>query len=115
MRLDLNTFVVTGPSTKSTSDVLITGGTVIGGGAAASVASQCLTDTFSVSSPGASNPPVICGTNSGEHSEQIFKSVRARLHVRFRIRISVRIRKRFGAHTISLTIRIVPYLKLDTI
>ena len=35
--------------------------------------SQCLTDTFTVSSPGTTNPPVICGVNSGEHSEQIFQ------------------------------------------
>ena len=34
--------------------------------------SQCLTDTFTVSSPGTTNPPVICGVNSGEHSEQNF-------------------------------------------
>ena len=37
--------------------------------------SQCLTDTFTVSSPGTTNPPVICGVNSGEHSEQMFQII----------------------------------------
>ena len=32
-----------------------------------SVASQCLTDTFSVTNPGGPAPPVICGTNTGKH------------------------------------------------
>jgi len=31
-------------------------------------ASQCQTDTFSVSNSNGPAPPVICGTNSGEHS-----------------------------------------------
>ena len=31
-------------------------------------ATQCATDTFSVSSPGGTSPPSICGTNTGEHS-----------------------------------------------
>ena len=30
---------------------------------------QCQTDTFSVTAPGNHAPPVICGTNTGEHSE----------------------------------------------
>ncbi len=69
MRLDFNTFVISGPSTKSTSDVLILSGVIQKtNGQKATVASQCLTDTFSVTSPGVTNPPVICGTNSGEHS-----------------------------------------------
>ena len=29
---------------------------------------QCQTDQFSVTNPGNNAPPVICGTNSGEHS-----------------------------------------------
>ena len=29
---------------------------------------QCLTDTFSVTSPGSPTPPVICGDNNGQHS-----------------------------------------------
>ena len=30
---------------------------------------QCNTDTFSVTAPGNDAPPVICGTNTGEHSK----------------------------------------------
>ena len=29
---------------------------------------QCLTDTFTVTSPGSATPPVICGLNDGQHS-----------------------------------------------
>ena len=32
---------------------------------------QCQTDQFSVTSPGNNGPPVICGTNSGEHSKKL--------------------------------------------
>ncbi len=34
---------------------------------------QCNTDTFSVTGPAASVPPVICGTNSGSHSNYLNK------------------------------------------
>ena len=30
---------------------------------------QCQDDQFSVTAPGNNAPPVICGTNSGEHSK----------------------------------------------
>ena len=30
--------------------------------------SQCLTDTFSVTSSAGNSPPVICGSNAGKHS-----------------------------------------------
>ena len=33
----------------------------------ASLASQCLTDSFSVTNPGGGSNPVLCGTNTGEH------------------------------------------------
>ena len=35
---------------------------------AGATAGQCLMDTFMVTSPGNPTPPVICGVNSGEHS-----------------------------------------------
>ncbi len=31
-------------------------------------ATQCLTDTFTVTAPGNNAPPSICGSNSGDHS-----------------------------------------------
>ena len=37
-------------------------------GKEAANAGQCLQDTFSVTSPGNPSPPVICGVNTGEHS-----------------------------------------------
>ena len=33
---------------------------------------QCQTDMFSVTAPGNNAPPVICGTNSGEHSKYLY-------------------------------------------
>ena len=39
-------------------------------GEAATEASQCATDIFSVTNPGGSaTPPAICGINTGEHSK----------------------------------------------
>ena len=35
------------------------------------LAGQCLTDTFTVTSPGGNAPPVICGTNSQQHSNPL--------------------------------------------
>jgi len=42
-------------------------------GKAISTATQCLTDTFSLTGPGGSVPPVICGTNTGEHSKSFYE------------------------------------------
>ncbi len=74
MRLDFATFTIAGPSTLTSSTAKlnkagavdqITPGTQVVG-----PATQCLTDTFSVSNGGGGiNPPTICGTNSGEHSK----------------------------------------------
>ncbi len=68
LRLDFTNFVITGPQTSSISVVKTTKGEVDAAGVAQSLASQCLTDTFSVTS-GGTTPPVICGTNTGEHSK----------------------------------------------
>ncbi len=45
---------------------------VLGPDTPASAVGRCLTDTFSVSGPDGSNPPIICGTNNGEHGINIF-------------------------------------------
>jgi len=75
IRLDLTTFVITGPSIASLSQVRRAGGMATGALAdtagvlhGSNYATNCLHDTFSVSgvSPSAS-PPQICGTNSGYH------------------------------------------------
>jgi len=36
-------------------------------GVAVSQVTQCNTDTFSITGPAGSTPPVICGTNTGQH------------------------------------------------
>ena len=42
---------------------------VAAGGKAVALATQCLTDTFSVTNSGGYGPSSICGTNTGEHSK----------------------------------------------
>jgi hypothetical protein len=69
--LDFNTFVITGPSTSTDSVVELLNGNVVakGAGVAASEATQCLTDTFTVTNQ--NTLPVICGTNTGEHGNYV--------------------------------------------
>lgn len=72
LRLDFLTFIITGPSTQTISEVnmqfsapLISAEPLNTGSA---WTTNCLTDTFSVSSPNFANkPPVLCGINSGMH------------------------------------------------
>ncbi len=72
MRLDFNTFVIAGPSTNTNSVTKVkamAGVVVESADISVTDHSQCLTDTFSVTNGGGGiNPPTICGTNSGEHS-----------------------------------------------
>ncbi len=74
MRLDFDTFTISGPSTNtiSVSKKRDNGGPVSqnAGGDDNPVTNygQCLTDTFSVGNPNGPSPPSICGVNSGEHS-----------------------------------------------
>ena len=70
LRLDFSTFVITGPSTTTHQTGEMVGGSAdVKAGKAISPATQCLTDTFSVTGSAGSNPPVICGTNTGYHSK----------------------------------------------
>ena len=76
LRLDFRSFVIAGPSTVTTTVTKIINGQINSGvatGPAVSLQTQCLTDTFSVTGPSGSVPPVICGTNTGEHSKIILK------------------------------------------
>ncbi|XP_059096772.1 uncharacterized protein LOC131891258 [Tigriopus californicus] len=68
-RLDFERFVVAGPSTSTSQSLRILNGAVSSSSFApfANTASQCLTDSFAVTNPGGPSPPVLCGTNSGEH------------------------------------------------
>merc|ERR1712226_458455 len=65
IRLELETFVITGPSTISTSIGLFLGGEASAAGVVQGDKGTCKSDTFSIS--GASNIPVLCGTLTGEH------------------------------------------------
>ncbi len=74
LRLDFDTFIITGPSTSTdTVTTLVKNSGVVGGKLGqvvpVSAAGQCLTDRFSVTNAGGPSPPVICGTNTAEHSE----------------------------------------------
>ena len=86
LRLDLDTFVITGPTTSSTvpGNLLVLNGEANTAGVASGYVGQCLTDTFSVTN-GGSSAPTICGTNSGEHSKHklSFKSCLNRLTKNF--------------------------------
>ena len=66
----MNTFMIAGPSTVTLSVGYEVGGsTAQAAGKAITLQTQCLTDTFSVTGSAGSNPPVICGTNSGYHGK----------------------------------------------
>ena len=69
LRLDFNQFVISGPSTSSLTVGKALAGTAtdIGAGTSVTSASQCLTDSFTVSNPGSRTPSVICGINTGQH------------------------------------------------
>jgi len=66
IRLDFNNFIITGPSTDSASvGKLLNGELATGAGKEVTDATQCLTDTFTVT--GQSTLPYICGINNGQH------------------------------------------------
>jgi len=70
LRLDFSRFVISGPSTSTVSVGKLLAGKLLAGAAAgkeAATATQCLTDTFSVTNPSGITPPSICGNNIGEH------------------------------------------------
>jgi len=63
LRLDFETFVLNDPVTAST----VTVGPATNAAGTANSLGDCNTDQFSVTAPGGKSPPVICGTNSGQH------------------------------------------------
>ena len=73
LRLDFETFVITGPSSDTTTVgvVQLGTGTLVEGededNPNVTLASQCLTDQFNVLSNGCVGIPTICGINNGEH------------------------------------------------
>jgi len=72
LRLDFSSFAITGPytSTDSAADAQNWANGVIDpktGVAVVPLQGQCTKDTFTVTSPGGSSVPVICGENNNEH------------------------------------------------
>ncbi|XP_059081956.1 uncharacterized protein LOC131879613 [Tigriopus californicus] len=73
LRLDFNNFVIEGPTGAVSSEEAR--GSILNGitvsqkrvGTEANEGSRCPTDRFSVTNPGSSAPPIICGINTGEH------------------------------------------------
>jgi len=65
MRLDFTNFVITGPSTVTVSNALMTAGVVGSAGKAVSSRGNCQTDAFTVS--GGTIVPELCGTLTGDH------------------------------------------------
>jgi hypothetical protein len=67
MRLDFNTFVITGPSTETTASFDTLGGNPVqtGKGVGATLATTCATDVLSITN--APNLPTLCGTLTGDH------------------------------------------------
>ena len=64
IRLDLETFVITGPATVTLSSTKMLNA-AIGDGVEANKVGRCLTDSFSVSN--SQNTPTLCGALTGEH------------------------------------------------
>ena len=68
--MDFNTFVIAGPNTvASTIGNLVYGIPTSGLGVPATQETQCNTDTFTITGPADATPPVICGTNTGQHGK----------------------------------------------
>ena len=85
MRLDFTTFQISGPSTSTTVTVANTlFGLANAGGDPALARGRCDEDSFAVSVAGGTSSPVICGTNTGQHSKETKKSI----HFMFGLTIS---------------------------
>lgn len=70
LRLDFVTFVINGPSTDTMSKSKIKlGSDQDNGGFAHFDFGVCTTDSFRATTVAGKSSPVICGTNSGYHSE----------------------------------------------
>ena len=72
LRVDFNNFVIAGPNTVATT----IGNIQFGQPTATALIpvtqqTQCSTDQFVMTGPVGSVPPVICGTNTGQHGESM--------------------------------------------
>merc|ERR1712038_261819 len=67
LRLDFQTFVISGPYTSTALEIKALNGQGATSGTGGNYGSRCLTDIFTVTNPDGPAPPAICGSNSGEH------------------------------------------------
>jgi hypothetical protein len=67
--------VISGPNTVTNTGVAkeIGGSISKTAGVAVNYATDCLTDTFTLTGPTGSVPPVLCGTNTGQHGKKIVR------------------------------------------
>ncbi len=84
LRMDFSTFVITGPNTLTASIFYNLAGSVVNTalGVPSSLATNCQTDTFSVTGSGGTTPPLICGTNTGYHS-MIIEKFKSRCNAKY--------------------------------
>ena len=70
-------FTIAGPDTTTTSVARLINGVPVRTnlvapvkvGVPAALRTRCLVDTFSVTNPAGNAPPLICGSNTGDHSQ----------------------------------------------
>ena len=75
MRLDFNSFIITGPSTVTDSFGFVVNGVPAEAGIKANPATSCATDIFTITN--APNLPELCGTLSGEHGKWVTHDIQA--------------------------------------
>jgi len=66
-------FIISGPSTSVTTVAKAFAGNVLKTGKEVKLVGECLTDSFVVSGNGGGGPPIICGTNIGQHGIKLEK------------------------------------------
>merc|ERR1711971_892419 len=69
LRLDFTSFVLSNPAATIVTSFSILNGTPVGPavGVAQTISGQCVSDSFTVSSPGSVGSPEICVVNTGDH------------------------------------------------
>merc|ERR1719464_1662043 len=70
LRLDFTSFVLSNPAATTVTTFALLNGTPVPTVAAAvgqTISGQCVSDSFTVSSPGSVGSPEICGVNTGDH------------------------------------------------
>ena len=99
-RLDFSSFVINQPDQSkvtakvnyfTSSDIILVFNSLFSANVAthnlvhtalnASTKTQCNIDQFSVTAPGSTPPPVVCGTLTGDHSKSCLKSLQSKCYI----------------------------------